>query len=176
MLVRSRAAVVAVAASVLLAGACSRDKEETESGTETTVASETTDTTAPANESRLDAGGFGDLENVCQDGDGGPASDVGVTADSIHVGTITDKGFSARPGLNEEMLDAANAFAAWCNEHGGINGRQLVVDDRDAALTGYNDRITESCADDFAVVGGGAVFDDADNGGRVACGLMPAAE
>src|SRR4026209_2795328 len=136
MLVRSRAAVVAVATSVRLAVAGSRDKDETESGTETTVASETTDTTAAANESRLDAGGFGDLENVCQDGDGGPASDVGVTEDSIHVGTITDKGFAARPGLNEEMLDSAVAFAAWCNEHGGINGRQPRLHRLDAVLPG----------------------------------------
>ena len=87
------------------------------------------------------------------------------------VGTITDKGFASRPGLNEEMYDAAVAFAAWCNEHGGINGRELVVADRDAALIDYNDRIIESCDEDFALVGGGAVLDDADNGGRVACGL-----
>ena len=31
--------------------------------------------------------------------------------------------------------------------------------------------IIKSCEEDFALVGGGAVFDDADNGGRVACGL-----
>jgi Periplasmic binding protein len=173
MEVRSRAVAAALVASLLLGGACSRGEDETESGAPETTAgsSDTTGTTAAPAASGLDAGGFGDLENVCQEGEGGPASDVGVTADSINVGTITDKGFAARPGLNQEMVDAAVAFAAWCNEHGGINGRQLVIDDRDAALTAYNDRITESCAADFALVGGGAVFDDADNGARVACGL-----
>ena len=37
------------------------------------------------------------------------------------------------------------AFAAWCNEHGGILGREIVVDDLDAALTEYEARITEAC-------------------------------
>src|SRR5262245_49359373 len=119
MLVRHRAAAVALAASLLLVTAgCGRGEDETETGAPTTTAgsSDTTGTTAAVPESRLDSGGFGDLENVCQEGDGGPASDVGVTADSINVGTITDKGFAARPGLNQEMVDAAVAFAAWCNE------------------------------------------------------------
>ncbi len=171
MLVRQRAAAAALSIAVLVAGGCSRGGDETEVGGPTTTAADAPTTTAGP-ESRLDAAGFGDLENVCGPGEAaGGATDVGVTADSINVGTLTDKGFASRPGLNEEMLDAAEAFAAWCNEHGGINGREIVVHDRDAALTAYNDRITESCAEDFALVGGGAVLDDADNGGRVACGL-----
>lgn len=171
MLVRQRAAAAALSIAVLVAGGCSRGGDETEVGEPTTTAADAPTTTAGP-ESRLDAAGFGDLENVCGPGDtAGGATDVGVTADSINVGTLTDKGFASRPGLNEEMLDAAEAFAAWCNEHGGINGREIVVHDRDAALTAYNDRITESCAEDFALVGGGAVLDDADNGARVACGL-----
>lgn len=165
---RTRRAAVALLAALALVGAsCGRDDEE---GTETTEPGGDS-TTAPPAGNRLDAGGFGDLENVCQEGEGGEASDTGVTADSIQVGSITDKGFAARPGLNEEMYDAAVAFAAWCNEHGGINGRELIIADRDAALTDFNARIIDSCAEDFALVGGGAVLDDADNGGRVACGL-----
>jgi ABC-type branched-subunit amino acid transport system substrate-binding protein len=171
MLVRQRAAAAALSIAVLVAAGCSRGGDETEVSEPSTTAADAPTTTAGP-ESRLDAAGFGDLENVCGPGDAaGGATDVGVTADSINVGTLTDKGFASRPGLNEEMLDAAEAFAAWCNEHGGINGREIVVHDRDAALTAYNDRITESCAEDFALVGGGAVLDDADNGGRVACGL-----
>ena len=30
-------------------------------------------------------------------------------------------------GLNEEMYDTAVAFTEWCNEHGGILGRELVL-------------------------------------------------
>ena len=161
------AAVSLLAVLALAAAACGRG-DETESGSDTTNPG---GTTAPVEESRLDAAGFGDLENVCQDGDASGATDVGVTDDAIQIGTITDKGFASRPGLNEEMYDAAVAFANWCNEHGGINGREIVVNDRDAALTDYNARIIDSCAQDFALVGGGAVLDESDNGGRVACGL-----
>jgi hypothetical protein len=168
---RRRVAAGLLALLALAGSACSRSDDETEAGATTTAGGEATGTTGAAETNRLDAGAFGDLEGVCQDGDASGATDVGVTDDSIQVGSFTDKGFTARPGLNEEMYDAAVAFAAWCNEHGGINGRELVIADRDAALTDYNARIIESCAEDFAMVGGGAVLDDADNGGRVACGL-----
>ena len=116
-------------------------------------------------------GGFGDLSNVCAKGEAKGATDKGVTDTEIHIGTVTDKGFTGRSGLNKEMVDAANAFATWCNEKGGILGRKIVVDDLDAKLTDYNGVVTQACDTDFALVGGGAVFDDADNGGREACGL-----
>lgn len=158
-----------------MGSACGRGDDEAGSDSTTTVGGGAGDTTttggAGGEESRLDTGGFGDIETVCQDGDAGGATDVGVTEDEIRIATFTDKGFSGRPGLTQEMHDAAVAFAAWCNEHGGILGRQLVIDDRDAAIVAYNDRIVESCDQDLAMVGGGAVLDDADNGGRVACGL-----
>ena len=177
---RRRATAAGVLALLaLVASACSRGEDETEAGgSETTAApaeGDTATTTGGNGEgeggSLLDSGGFGDIETVCQDGDASGATDVGVTDTTIQLGSFTDKGFTARPGLNEEMYDAAVAFAEWCNEHGGINGRELVIADRDAALTDYNARIVESCAEDFAMVGGGAVLDDADNGGREACGL-----
>ena len=170
---RRAVAATALAALALVASACARDEGETESGggATTTAGGDGATTSAPASESRLDAAGFGSLENVCQEGDASGATDIGVTDTEIQIGSFTDKGFTSRPGLNEEMYDAAVAFAAWCNEHGGINGRELVVADRDAALTDFNARIVESCAEDFAMVGGGVVLDDGDNGARVACGL-----
>lgn len=172
---RRRAALAALAVLSLVGASCGRDDGDTEaSGATTTAATGSPDTTGGDDSeggSLLAEGGFGDLEGVCQDGEAAGSTDVGVTADSISIGTITDKGFSARPGLNEEMYDAAVAFANWCNEHGGINGREIVVADRDAALTDFNARVIDACAEDFALVGGGAVLDDADNGGRVACGL-----
>ena len=178
MIVRPRRRAIATGVLALLslvAAACGRDDDGGEAGSATTTAAAPTDgsaTSAPEDaESRLDRGGFGDIETVCQDGDASGATDVGVTDTEIHIGSFTDKGFTARPGLNEEMYDAAVAFAEWCNENGGILGRELVIADRDAALTDYNARIVESCAEDFAMVGGGAVLDDADNGGREACGL-----
>ena len=74
---------------------------------------------------------------MCQDGDASGATATGVTDDEIRLGTVTDKGFTGVPGLNKEMYDAAVAFTTWCNEHGGILGRELVLDDLDAALTEY---------------------------------------
>jgi hypothetical protein len=152
---------------LLAASACSRSDNTTETGGSTTTTAADTGGGATA----LAQGGFGDLEKVCQDGDASGATATGVTDTEIHLGTVTDKGFSAAPGLNKEMYDSAVAFTSWCNEHGGILGRKLIVDDLDAALTEYEARITEACTKDFALVGGGAVFDEDPNNARVACGL-----
>jgi hypothetical protein len=163
---RMRRGAVAVLVAFALTGAsCGRDSGEQESN------GDDPETTEPGGGGGLDDGTFGDLERICQDGDAGGASDVGVTDSSIQIGTVTDKGFTSRPGLNEEMYDAAVAFAAWCNSLGGINGREIVVADRDAAMLSFNTQIQEACETDFALVGGGAVLDDSDNGGREACGL-----
>jgi hypothetical protein len=161
-------AVLAVTA--LVTGACTRASDETEEGAPAAPAG---GTTAPAGDSgsRLDQGGFGELENVCGEGDGGGATETGLTADQIHLGTITDKGSAERPGLTQEMYDAGVAFAAWCNEHGGIQGREVVIDDLDAKLFDYGQRIAEACQQDFALVGGGGVFDSQGVDTRVACGL-----
>ena len=135
----------------------------------------TTDDGGPAGDpTSLEEGGFGDLAAVCHEADDPSAltdSDAGVTADSISIGTFTDKGAEIRPGLNKEMYDAAAAFSKWCNEHGGINGRQIELHDRDAKLFEFEAQITAACEEDFALVGGGNVFDDDPNGVRVGCGL-----
>ncbi|MFS8584826.1 MAG: ABC transporter substrate-binding protein, partial [Acidimicrobiia bacterium] len=44
--------------------------------------------------------------------------------------------------------------------------------DLDAKLFEYGQRVAEACQQDFALVGGGAVFDSQDNGARVDCGLI----
>jgi hypothetical protein len=163
-LTRSLAALVAV---FLLAAGCSRSDDETDAG-------DTTTTTAATDEgggTTLDEGGFGDFAKVCQDGDAKGATATGVTDTEIHVGTLTDKGYDGVPGLTKEMYDAAKAFTSWCNEHGGILGRQLVLDDLDAKLTESEQRITEACTKDFALVGGGAVFDEDPKDIRVGCDL-----
>lgn len=117
-------------------------------------------------------GDFGSLANVCHGGSGGGATDQGVTADSIHIATFSDVGFTGRPGLNQELFDAAQVFSQWCNDAGGINGRKIVVDYRDAKLFEYKQRMIESCGQDFMMVGGGAVFDDTGQDERLSC-LLP---
>lgn len=149
----------------LVASACARGDDDAEPETE-----DTTTTLEGAGESSLAAGGFGDLEAVCQDGDASGATAPGVTDTTITIGTMTDKG-SVVPGLNEEMYDTAVAFTEWCNEHGGILGREIILSDVDAKLFDYEPAVTEACGRDFALVGGGAVFDDDLSGVRVACDL-----
>src|SRR4051812_24671457 len=50
---------------------------------------------------------FGDLTDVCQGGtpSGSPAQ--GVTPTEIDISTFSDPGFAGRPGLNQELFDAA---------------------------------------------------------------------
>jgi hypothetical protein len=164
--------IAALLALGLLASACTRsdsDGEENGSAADAPPSDEPDTVGDPA--SRLDQAAFGDLENVCGPGEGGAAEETGLTEDEIRLGTFSDKGSADRPGLNEELYDAAVAFAEWCNEHGGIQGRNVVIDDLDARLFDYGQRIAEACQRDFALVGGGAVFDNQAIDERIECGL-----
>ena len=111
-----RRLVVVLAVLVLVAGACSsRGDDDAGSGTDTG----STDTTAAAGEP--EGVTFGEVESPCGEGEGdnaeptGPPEETqGLTADTIAVGTVADPGFSGRPGLNQEIFDAGEAYVAWC--------------------------------------------------------------
>lgn len=165
--------VALLCALALLASSCSRSGSNTTtaSGSSQSSGGGSSSASSAGSDTALAAGGFGDLAKVCQAGDAKGATDKGVTDTEIRVGTVTDKGAEARPELNREMYDAAVAFAKWCNEKGGILGRKLVIDDRDAKLFEYQQRITESCDADLSLVGGGAAVDDDPDGNREKCGL-----
>ena len=153
---------IAVVAVVALVGvACGRSDGSTAKN----------DDTSSTNSSGKSAD-FGTLKNVCQPGKPSGSPTTGVSPTEIHVATFSDTGFPGRPGLNQEFFDTADTFAAWCNDRGGINGRKIVVDKRDAALTNTKARMTESCATDFVMVGGGVVFDQDGVETRLKC-LMP---
>ena len=100
------------------------------------------------------------------------ASDRGVTADSVSLTTISDPGFVGVPGLNQELFDASTVFTKWCNSLGGINGRKIIDNQRDAAVVNYKAQVQAGCQGDFALVGGGGVFDDTGQSTRLAC-LLP---
>jgi len=164
---------VAVAAVVaIFAGACGRsgDAESTDA-TGTTAATSASPTSAAG----PGAGEFADLGAICGPAPSGAtltASDTGVTAASIQIGTISDPGFPGSPGLNQEIFDSAEAFSKWCNEAGGINGRRINLKERDAKLTEHQARIIEACDEgDFMLVGGLGVLDDLGQKERLACGL-----
>jgi len=164
----TRACAALLALLLVASAACSRDDATTSTETDETT---TTEGSGGSDDAKaLENGGFGDLEAVCQDGDASGATATGVTDDEIRLGTMTDKG-GLVAGLTEEMYDTAVAFVAWCNEHGGILGRELVLDDADAKLFEYEAAVTAACERDFALVGGGAVYDEDPNHVRVDCNL-----
>jgi ABC-type branched-subunit amino acid transport system substrate-binding protein len=166
----TRKAIVLFALAALLAASCG-DRGEDESGADGGGAG-TTEAAEPA------AGDWGDLEGVCGPNEGGgevpsdPAETQGITADTITVGTVADPGFEGRPGLNQEIFDAGEAFVEWCNAAGGINGKQLELNLRDAAITEYQPVMAQSCQEDFGIVGSGAVQDNFWPTAGAACGLI----
>ena len=97
-------------------------------------------------------------------------ADPGVSSTQIVIGTTTPLTGPASPGY-KDVAPAAQAYFNYVNANGGINGRKIVVDHRDAALSEYQQRMLEACDEDFFMVGGGAVFDDSGQPDRLACGL-----
>ena len=60
----------------------------------------------------------------------------------------------------------------WCNASGGINGRKIVIDNRDAALFNAAQQVTDqACQSDFMAVGGGMALDQPSVPVREQCGL-----
>ena len=88
------------------------------------------------------------------------ADDVGITATEIHLAVIADVDTPIQPGLFEKSVDAMKAWAKVVNKDGGIAGRKVVIDFIDSKLNPNETRnaIIKACADDFAMVGGEALF------------------
>lgn len=154
--------MVALVAMIGSAGcSASGDSAETTttSTTTTTVSPATTTTTSPLPEPAM----FGDLPSPC-----GPAGVSGVPTiaegqngtTAISLGVANDHGFPGADQPTVEMLDTARAFAAWCNDQGGIRGLPIEIVDLDAAVTGVPLAMERACAETFALVGGGWVSDD----------------
>ena len=164
-----RQLVVVLACVAVVAAACGRSDAPKGGGDATSSSSTADGSTSGGTAGSAD---FGTLTDVCQKGSPSGAPTTGVTPDAIHVATFSDTGFVGRPGLNQEFFDTADVFSQWCNARGGINGRKIVVDKRDAALSNVQARMVESCRDDFAMVAGGATFDQDGVATRLGC-LLP---
>lgn len=167
--VRRGAAIVAVAA--LASVGCSRDDDPT-----STVGARSDTTTAGDLDTALARGEFGTIDDIgCGPTPEGETlaatASQGVTADTIEIGTIADPGASFAPGLGQEMFDAADVFVEWCNSLGGINGRRINLNKRDAALFNYQAVMVQACGNDFALVGGGSTSDATGERDRLSCGL-----
>src|ERR1700722_5645892 len=159
--------MVVVSAALLVMGvslaACSSG-----SGTGTTTSTSSTQSTDAA---LTNTGSWPGVGKICSSGAGGGATTRGVSAKSINIATFADPGNTVQPGLNKEFFQAAQAFSEWCNAAGGINGRKIVVDDRDAALFNAAQVTNQACQQDFMSVGGGMALDQPAVSVRVACGL-----
>ncbi|RAY12668.1 ABC transporter substrate-binding protein [Actinomadura craniellae] len=153
---KPKTSVVALVALALLAAGCGRSgsgaEEEPTGGAGQVV-----------------SGDFGDLKDVCGPGKVTSSPAQGVTASQIELGVFSDVGFTKNP----EYLDTAKVFTSWCNAAGGINGRKLVANIRDAKFMEVRQRMIESCREDFALVGGSAGLDGLGVKDRLSC-LLPA--
>src|SRR5271167_210399 len=114
---------------------------------------------------------FGTLPSPCGKGHATGATDTGVTNSTINIAYGDDRGFSGLPGLDQEMGDAVKAMIAWCNSQGGINGRKIVGDYYDAAVTNVRSVMTQACKQDFMLVGEGFALDGVAEQTRLGCNL-----
>jgi len=94
-----------------------------------------------------------------------------VTNTAIHIAYGDDRGYAATPGLDQELGDAVRGMIKWCNDQGGINGRQIVGDFYDAAVLRVNTVMQEACKTDFMLVGEGWSLDEAAEQTRLSCNL-----
>lgn len=161
---RSFRAVAATALVTVVALGCSNREGSDDSASTAAPATDASGSTeAPAATEAPSGVMFGDLPSPC-----GPATDAGVPTiadgqnggDTLKLGTANDHGYEGAPGLTVEMLDAAKAYAAWCNEQGGIRGLPIEIVDLDGKLFNVPPAMEQACAEVFAMVGGGWVFDD----------------
>src|SRR6202167_3679134 len=108
---------------------------------------------------------------ICEPGPGGASSVRGVGKKTINIAVFNDASNTVIPGLEVEFVQQATAFADWCNAAGGINGRKIVIDNRDAALFNAAQQMTAACQSDFMAVGGGMALDQPSVPIREKCGL-----
>ncbi len=161
-------AVVAVAVIsvvvALVAGACSAKGDE-QGGTGESEESEPVGSQQPTTDAA--AGSFGDLEAVCGEGDLTVEPDQAAgSPDTLRIGVANDRSSQIRPGLNKEIWDTSQAFAAWCNDQGGIGGLPIEIVDLDARLLEVETVMTKACKGVFMMVGGGFVQDNLEFSGK----------
>lgn len=110
---------------------------------------------------------FGEIESPCGEGDYTvEPSEAGKGTDKLYIGVPNDRTTSFRSGLNKELWDTSVAFAAWCNEQGGIGGLPIELLDLDAALGNVDGVMTTACREAFMMVGGGQVQDNLQFSGK----------
>ena len=102
------------------------------------------------------------------------ATDVGVTADEIRIAVVADVENPLVPGFFAGAVAGVEGAAEYINDNGGIAGRKVVVDFIDSHLNADDARnaVIQACAEDFAIVGSGAVQDNFWPSVGAACDLI----
>jgi ABC-type branched-subunit amino acid transport system substrate-binding protein len=94
-------------------------------------------------------------------GGNGGATDVGVTATSITVGNVSDLSGPV-PGLFQGAVNGTEAYLAYVNSQGGIDGRQIKLQAADGQTdcTANQSAHASEIDDVFAFVGSFSLYDD----------------
>jgi ABC-type branched-subunit amino acid transport system substrate-binding protein len=159
---------IATTTFVAIAG-CGRSSS---GGGKTSPSSNASSASAPASSAAAAGpGDFGTLKAICGKGNATGGSGRGISATSIKVGTMSDTGSTVAPGLGQEFFDVGTAFVKWCNDAGGINGRQIQLTEYDAKLFNVAQQVIQACQTEFMLVGNGNGLDSPGAAPRVACKL-----
>jgi hypothetical protein len=157
---RSAGGVALVVVAALVAVGCGSGRSDGSSGNGPATTVATTGNTS-----------FGDLSSPCGSGEPSGSPDQAVDATSITIGYGDDAGYQGNPGSNHQMSDAVRALIDWCNQQGGINGRQVKGNYYDARITEVNNVMTEACSQVFMLVGQGFALGGSGEQTRLGCGL-----
>jgi ABC-type branched-subunit amino acid transport system substrate-binding protein len=153
--------VIALVVAVVAAACGGRSSGKSSPTTATTSGSSTSGSTG--------GGGNADPDTPCGPGDAKGTTDKGVTDSDITISTIQDIS-GPRPGLFQGNKDAMDAFVAYCNSLGGVNGRKLTLNALDSALLSHKEKAVEACGS-FAIVGQAAALDGGGAQPAVDCGI-----
>ncbi|HVM65005.1 MAG TPA: hypothetical protein VMU14_09105, partial [Acidimicrobiales bacterium] len=160
---RAVVAVVAVVGAAALVAGCSSGRSAPPPTTTGAVA-----TTAAAQPAAVR---FGTLASPCGSGTASGATDQGVTDKTITIGFGDDASYVGDPGVTE-MSDAVKAMIKWCNDQGGILGRQITGEYEDAGAFNVVSKVQTLCQSAFMLVGEGWVLDEGAESVRVGCNLV----
>ncbi len=158
---RTSPAVALLLALAVLATACGSGRSSTPDD-------------SPGTTAAVQTGGvpqFGDLPSPCGPGEPSGTPDAAVDATSVTIGYGDDAGYQGSPGLNHEAGDAVKALIGWCNQQGGINGRQVKGVYYDAKITEAGNVMAEACQQTFFMVGQFFALPGAAEQKRIGCGL-----
>ena len=114
---------------------------------------------------------FGDIVWPCNPGSASGATDQGGTDTTILIGGGDDRGYAASLGLNITQTDTLSAFVEKCNELGGINCREVLVELYDAKIFEVSNVWLDACPRMFMMVAEGFAVDSLGEETRVQCEL-----